>query len=123
MEKQQQKKTISQKGKDTNEHTRAHEVKQLETDFQMRTTAPKEAPEASVRSLIEHSPLVILQQLLSEGPAGFALQGGSPKRRRVSLGGGEGGLRDPSVALFFWNVFLAGFGCLGCLGGLSGPPR
>ena len=40
--------------------------------------------EASVLSVVERSPLVILQQLLSEGPVGYSLisPGGSPKRRK-----------------------------------------
>jgi len=43
-----------------------------------------EACEASVLSVVERSPLVILQQLLSEGPVGYSLisPGGSPKRRK-----------------------------------------
>ncbi|CAJ1377431.1 unnamed protein product [Effrenium voratum] len=61
---------------------RMERLERLRAQFQAeRSGSNQEAPEASVRSLIEHSPLVILQQLLSEGPAGFALQGGSPKRR------------------------------------------
>ena len=44
------------------------------------------ASEPSVRSIVERSPLVVLQQLLSEGPVGFSLTSstGSPKRCKRS---------------------------------------
>ncbi|CAE7752086.1 unnamed protein product [Symbiodinium sp. CCMP2592] len=55
----------------------------LEERRRLLESAP-EPCEASVLSVVERSPLVILQQLLSEGPVGYSLisPGGGPKRRK-----------------------------------------